>query len=595
MEHEDVESAVCDVSIPERDYASWQHPLRNTQIRMHPAPLRALSAEALHCLKSKQPSEIGGLLWGKFPAEPGNDSMLIAEAELVPCQGPLYNRTPEDARSLEFAITRQRPESGLQLIGYFRSHIREGLCLSPQDQSLIERCLRRPEYIFLLIRPFEMGICVGGFFFWQNGILQTDGSDLEVPFVSLDPAHSRTDEPYAGPDERPVPIMPPAPRQEPPLAEIPRHPVVAPQPERRTWFFLTRFAATLTLAAAAGASAYFMVPAIKSRLPVTNESASSEVHLRVLRASDGQLDVTWDRNALERSGAQSGLLTIRDGPISKNLAIDRDQLRSGTLTYFPNGGDVQFRLEVSLDGGRSFVGSVRVLLPQSNASNAPVALPSEEAVQMPPAQAKAAAGTKPPQFVEKNRPVRVAHQRFRAPAYIPFSNSVLPSSTTQVRPPAPDLRIDAALSAFAASAPSVASLFSPPPQFPLRPPPAAVPPNLPVEKPSKLEPIQPTAASTKTPSSFIPPHPLKQVMPDIKLAGNALALQAGKVEVQVTVDESGRVKDARPVRKDKAVNSLVASAAINAARQWIFQPARLHGKAIPAQHLIVFEFRSENR
>jgi len=84
-------------------------------------------------------------------------------------------------------------------------------------------------------------------------------------------------------------------------------------------------------------------------------------------------------------------------------------------------------------------------------------------------------------------------------------------------------------------------------------------------------------------------------MPDIKPAGNASALEAGKVEVQVTVDESGRVNEAWPVRKDKEINSLVASAAISAARQWIFQPARLHGKAIAAQHLIVFEFRSENR
>ena len=594
MEHEDVESAVRDVSIPERDYASWQHPLRNTQIRMHPAPLRALSAEALQCLKSKQPSEIGGLLWGKFGSEPGNDSMLIEEAEPVPCQGPLYNRTPEDARSLESAITRQRPESGLQLIGYFRSHIREGLCLSPQDQSLIERCLRHPEYIFLLIRPFDMGICVGGFFFWQNGILQTDGSDLEVPFVSLDPAHSsRTDEPYAGPgpDVQPVPIMPPASRQESPLGEIPHHPARAPEPERKPWFFLTRFAAMLTLAAVAGASAYFLVPAIKSL--AMNKSASSEVHLRVLRASDGQLDVTWDRNALERSRAQRGLLTIRDGPISKNLPIDRDQLRSGTLTYFPTGGDVQFRLEVSLDGRRSLAESVRVLLPQPNTSKAPVALPSEEAVHPSPAQRKAAFGRKPSQFVEKNRPIRVAHQGFRAPPYIPVSNSVLPLSITHVRPPAPDLRLDAAFSASAASAPSVASLFPPPAQFPLRPPPAAALPNLPAPKP--FEPILATEASTKTASSYIPPHPLKQVMPDIKPAGNASALEAGKVEVQVTVDESGRVNEAWPVRKDKEINSLVASAAISAARQWIFQPARLHGKAIAAQHLIVFEFRSENR
>lgn len=588
MEHENVQSAICDVSmIPEREYASWQHPFRTTQIRMHPVPLHVLSTEALRCLKSKQSSEIGGLLWGKVRAEPGDDSALILEAEPIPGQGLLYNSTPDDARKLELAIKRQRTESGLELIGYFRSHIREGLCLSPQDQRLIESHLRNPNYIFLLIRPFEMGICVGAFFFWQNGLLQTDASDLEVPFVALDPAHPRTDEVSAEPDIPPIPITRPAHRPEPSPVERPHHEAKTPQPERRAWFFLTRFAATLTIATGAGVWAYFAVPTIKSHLAAINESVPSEIHLRVFRAADGQLDVTWDRNALERSGVQSGLLTIRDGPISKNLAMDRDQLRSGTLTYFPNGGDVEFRLDVSLDGGRSLNESVRVLLPQSDVPKVVAGLPVEAAVPSRPESAKAVHVTKPLQ-AEANRPVQIARQRFRAPAYIPPASVVAPASITQKRPAAPDLRLDAALSAFAASSHSVAALFSPPPQLPPRPPQIVAP----VATQPKAD-LAPAAASTaKTAVTYVPPRPLRKVMPDIKLAGNTLAREAGRVEVQVTIDESGRVKDARTVRRNNNTSGLVASAAISAARQWIFQPATLHGEAIPAQHLIVFEFRS---
>jgi hypothetical protein len=121
------------------------------------------------------------MLWGKILG----GSVAIEDAQFIHSSGSHYNSTPADARDLEQAIRRNRPD-GLELVGYFRSHIRDGLCLSAQDQELITKHLHNPEYIFLLIHPFEMGICVAAFFFWQNGQLQTDGSGLEVPFLALE-------------------------------------------------------------------------------------------------------------------------------------------------------------------------------------------------------------------------------------------------------------------------------------------------------------------------------------------------------------------------------------------------------------------------
>jgi TonB family protein len=84
-------------------------------------------------------------------------------------------------------------------------------------------------------------------------------------------------------------------------------------------------------------------------------------------------------------------------------------------------------------------------------------------------------------------------------------------------------------------------------------------------------------------------------MPDVKLAGRTLASQAGQITVQVTIDESGRVRDARLVETAGKASGLVASAAVTAARQWAFQPATLHGRAVAAEHRIVFDFRSQNQ
>ena len=81
-------------------------------------------------------------------------------------------------------------------------------------------------------------------------------------------------------------------------------------------------------------------------------------------------------------------------------------------------------------------------------------------------------------------------------------------------------------------------------------------------------------------------------MPDVKMAGPGLAARAGRVEVQVSIDEEGHVKDVRPVLNAKTTG-LVLNAAIAAARQWVFQPATLHGKPVAAEHRIVFDFQGQ--
>jgi hypothetical protein len=87
------------------------------------------------------------------------------------------------------------------------------------------------------------------------------------------------------------------------------------------------------------------------------------------------------------------------------------------------------------------------------------------------------------------------------------------------------------------------------------------------------------------------PEPLTKVLPNSRPFGYPLAQDAIEIDVQVRIDEKGRVVDARGTSSDRKRNSLLTDQAILAARRWKFKPAELHGQAIPSSYLIKFHFK----
>jgi len=65
------------------------------------------------------------------------------------------------------------------------------------------------------------------------------------------------------------------------------------------------------------------------------------------------------------------------------------------------------------------------------------------------------------------------------------------------------------------------------------------------------------------------------------------ALGDGVVIIELAIDASGAVKDARVVRSAGGFDS----AALDAARQWQFRPAQRAGVAVPAHVYLIFGFR----
>jgi hypothetical protein len=92
--------------------------------------------------------------------------------------------------------------------------------------------------------------------------------------------------------------------------------------------------------------------------------------------------------------------------------------------------------------------------------------------------------------------------------------------------------------------------------------------------------------------AYIAPRPLKEVMPDTRAYGLSLSRAPIEIEVQVKIRQNGTVMDAFvPRSRNSGSRSPFEFPAIAAAKQWIFEPAKMHGKDIPSDYSIRFSFR----
>jgi TonB family protein len=89
-----------------------------------------------------------------------------------------------------------------------------------------------------------------------------------------------------------------------------------------------------------------------------------------------------------------------------------------------------------------------------------------------------------------------------------------------------------------------------------------------------------------------PPVPLEQVPAEYPESAEAAGL-TGTVQVLITVDDKGRVIDARQKLCDAP--NMLCEAAVTAARKWTFKPATRYGQAVRAVVVVPFRFRAPSR
>jgi hypothetical protein len=315
------------------EYYHWGDTDRNAAIYMQAGMADRLQAEILGN------AEVGGILLGRVEDDRGKPVTVIDDFVPVPCAyrgGSLFTLDGEDTVNLEAALLRtalagsDSPDMP-SIIGYYRSHLRDGLSLSPDDLAVIESYFQAPSSVFLVVKPVAgTQACTAGFFFWEDG-------RIEPEFASLKVALGRHDA-----DD---------------VAAAPTPPVQAP-PAWREFLFRAAIIAIATTALVISVVTYLGAPR-PPREAAADSMPASILGLQVER-NPPDLLVTWNRNAREIVLARRAVLSMRDGRAEKTVDLDKAQLASGSYLYTPASDEIQFRLEVYGADDGSVAQSIRI-------------------------------------------------------------------------------------------------------------------------------------------------------------------------------------------------------------------------------------------
>lgn len=322
----------------------------------------------------------------------------------------------------------------------------------------------------------------------------------------------------------------------------------------------------------------------------------TDLSLEVQNRGD-RLFVNWARQLPSLQSAKYGILSIDDGPEHHRIDLDSKELTSGSILYKPASQDVTFRLEVYRPEGPPITAIVRTL------DGSTVSSPPSDANQARKEPTKGAGRSEiaPGSEIQRRRePIRAS--KTLNIARLPQVNAgglqqkvIAPNAAV----PPPEIALDGVQAA--APLPSSSRSSRPPDFTSSEPKMAARKPKETAQTPalgkiaspqSSVSAPSPRVPDAKASSIYVPPRPLKQVLPNTKVFGSSLVHEAGQIDVEVRIDERGRVVDAVISRNaTSSGGALLTQQAIAAAKQWRFEPAKLHGKSVPSDHVIRFYFR----
>ena len=376
-------------------YWGWEPPAKSISIQIGFDVVDRMLTSIIDGFGSipKRGAEVGGLLIGT--RSPGTPLVYrIDDFVDVPCLhkfGPSYLYSEEDHETLRAALAKAASGS---VVGFYRSHTRDGLFLAQEDLELLRRYFPDEEQIVLLVRPAAMGVSPGGFFYRENGEFQTS-TYLEFPFRRSEletgaapvrrPLGERirgeqgrrpmpsTQAPQSGSRE-PLPMPTPSYRREEMGAAAPHQPTQQlsesspalpypyqgtdediPMPSqvyavttpsqsrfRKGWYWLPLSFIFLLLGVLLGfQSAMTIYPSSRGGTGIDSYS----LMLSISRSGD-DVTVRWDRQNMAVRASRRGALEIMDGKYSKHVELDSQQLQSGSVIYRFSSNQLKFRLEV---------------------------------------------------------------------------------------------------------------------------------------------------------------------------------------------------------------------------------------------------------
>ncbi len=349
------------------DFYAWEPPGKDVSIQIHFDVVDRLLADVMRGFGAvpRRGAEVGGILLGSAVL---SDRLLVRIEDFEPIEcdyrrGPSYLLSAEENQRLEASIEAQSPGADRQIyaVGFYRSHTREGLGLSPEDLELFERHFKNPTDIALLVKPFAARVSVGGFFFREGRQMQSEASWMEFPFrrqdlgggqprPSRDRQETRTlmekDETevntqFAEPATGVAPLAR-ALADEPALDDKSLAPLLDPPKLKRGNVWIPLSFIFLILGVLLGFQSALGTRSHEAAVP------AEDPYLLDLtaRKEGGALHVKWSAKAPIVKKSRHATISIVDGDYRNTVDLDSTDLQSGNLLYRNLTGVVKLRFDV---------------------------------------------------------------------------------------------------------------------------------------------------------------------------------------------------------------------------------------------------------
>jgi hypothetical protein len=143
----------------EGGYYRWAEPNSEITVCLKTETVDRLQMDALRAVASSPRAgrEVGGILLGRIDINETSVLTFVDDFVPFPCahgNGPFYDLTAAEVAGFEATLARGRTQWEQSVVGYYRSHNRDGLFLAPCDLQLIQRHFQAPDNLF----PSEPGL-----------------------------------------------------------------------------------------------------------------------------------------------------------------------------------------------------------------------------------------------------------------------------------------------------------------------------------------------------------------------------------------------------------------------------------------------------
>jgi proteasome lid subunit RPN8/RPN11 len=301
--------------------------------------------------------EVGGVLFGTI----GGGLTTITAFRPLDCEhafGPRFVLSERDRAAMKQLVDLPRTDSalaGLIPVGWYHSHTRSHLALSPRDLEIYHRFFPEPGRVALVLQPESYTLVRTGFFARDaDGTVSTAAYYEEF---AVQPGRNGDARPVA----EAVPEAAPVPRSRAANIELAPGEAPAARPEQAAEIEadLQPLPSFANLEPARSRKWLWPVAAIALAL---GGGASVEAYLRYMNPQEplrlwvsdmgGQLLIDWDRASKTIREARTARIEIFDGKERRDIEMDGDRLREGSLDYVRNAEIVDVRLVVTPKSGR---------------------------------------------------------------------------------------------------------------------------------------------------------------------------------------------------------------------------------------------------